>query len=290
MFLDTTNSEKIYEAVAAAFSTEIETIREYIMENAEEIVDNNYDEHSITSMSLCRLKDICRCTKLNKIKSLIVNHITPREKYKKIWTEGLSTLPHALINKTVLSEYLAGLGFTFEFIDDYICMKKDNEEVDVKKLQFSNLLMRLGGKGTFNDYNINGYLFVDKFEVHNCRGWLGSPEFLKSLATAYADKSIANKYADRCNNYLVSFRVPLGKIDLEGFDADIGEDFKSELLIKYCINRLAFATVGKLAVLEMYNPIIFLKRDYDVPAEDIEKIYHLEHSNGILTPKELSRI
>lgn len=133
-------------------------------------------------------------------------------------------------------------------------------------------------------------MFVDKFEVHNCRGWLGSPEFLKSLATAYADNSIANNYADRCSNYLVSFKVPIGKIDLEGFDADIDENFKSELLIKYCINRLAFAAVGKLANLEMYNPIIFLKRDYDVPVEDIEKIYHLEHSNGILTPKGLSKI
>ena len=155
MFLDTTNSEKIYEAVAATFSTEVETIREYVMENAEEIVDNNYDEHSITSMSLCRLKDICQCAKLNKIKTLIVNHITPREEYKKIWTEGLCTLPHAFINKTVLSEYLAGLGFTFEFIDDHISLKKDNEEVDIKKLQFSNLLIRLGGKGTFKDFNIN---------------------------------------------------------------------------------------------------------------------------------------
>lgn len=46
----------------------------------------------------------------------------------------------------------------------------------------TNINMRLGGAGTLNDYNVNGYLFVDAFEIETVKGWLGSPEFLKSLS------------------------------------------------------------------------------------------------------------
>ena len=288
MFLDTTESEKIYKTVAEVFSTDVKTIREYIMENAKKIVDENYREFNIESMNLDNLKNICQCDKLNEIKRLTVNHITPREDYRVIWTEGINTLPHALIKKTALSEYLKTHGFAFKFKDDHICMKKDNEVVDVKKLKSSMLCMRFGGKGTTNDYNINGYLFVDSFEEYCCQGWLGSPEILKSLSEAYNDNSIANEYAKICDNYLVSFTVPIEKIDLEGFSPDISESFKSTLLIKYCINKLAFAIEGKSTVLEMYNPVIFLKRDYDVPAKDIQRIFRLVKSNNqTFIPQEL---
>lgn len=286
MFLNTTSSDKIYESIAAVFSTDVEVVREYIAENAEEIVENYYNEHSIDSMDLEELKEVCQCKKIVVIKNLLVNHITPRENIRNVWDEGIHTLPHTLINKTVLSEYLSKLGFAFEFIDDRISMKIKNEVIDVKKLKFSNLLMRLGGKGTLNDFNVNGYLFVDKFRVDKCRGWLGSPEILKSLSNAFEDNTIANNFADNCKNYLVSFKVPIEKIDIECFDANIAEEIKSELLIKYCINALAFSVAEKSAAVDMYNPIIFLKRDYEVPAEDIQKIYSLEHHKDILIPKE----
>lgn len=98
----------------------------------------------------------------------------------------------------------------------------------------------------------------------------------------------ADKYrVDKWRNYLISFKVPIEKIDIEGFDANIGKEIKSRLLIKYCINALAFSAVGKSAAVDIYNPIIFLKRDYDVLAEDILKIYFLEHHKGVLIPNEL---
>lgn len=282
-----TSNEKIYESMATVLASGVQVVREYIIENAEKIVENYYDENSISGLKLEGLKKACQCEKIGVIKNLVINHITPREDIRSVWKDGIYTLPHTLINKTVLSEYLSDLGFAFEFIDEHISMKRNGEVIDVKRLNFSNLLMRLGGKGTLNDFNVNGYLFVNKYRIDFCRGWLGSPEILKSLSNSFADKSIANNYADKCRNYLVSFKVPIEKIDIESFDSDIEDEIKSELLVKYCINALAFAEAGKSAAFDMYNPIIFLKRDYDVPPEDIEKIYSLENYKGILMPKEL---
>lgn len=287
MFLNTTSKEKIYESMAAVLATDVLNIREYIAAKAIEIVDNYYDEYSIRNLDLSSLKSACQCEKIGVFEDLVISHITPRQNIKSVLEEGIHTLPHALINKTSLSEYLFKLGFEFQFVDNQVIMKRNGLEVDAKKFIFSNLLMRLGGKGSLNDFNVNGYLFVDKFRISNCQGWLGSPEFLKSLSNAFADKSIANNYADKCKNYLVSFKVPIRKIDIECFDANISDNAKSELLVKYCINALAFSVAGKSAVLDMYNPIIYLKRDYDVPAEDIKKIYYLEYQNGNLMPREL---
>ncbi|MDF2819881.1 MAG: hypothetical protein K0R15_322 [Clostridiales bacterium] len=85
----------------------------------------------------------------------------------------------------MLSNYLQKLGFKFSFDDKKIIMKRNGEIVDIEKLDFSNLKMRLGGEKTLNDFNVNGYLFIDKFELVAVRGWLGSPEILKSLANSY---------------------------------------------------------------------------------------------------------
>jgi hypothetical protein len=287
MFLNTTSNEKVYESIAAIFATDVAVVREYIENNAEKIVENYYDEHSINNLDLDSLKEICQCESIDVVKDLVVNHITPRENINSVCKEGIHTLPNALINKTVLSEYLSGLGFTFEFVDDHISMNRNGEVIDVKKLNFSNLLMRLGGKGTLNDFNVNGYLFVDRFRLQNCRGWLGSPEILKSLSNAFGDYSIANSYADKCDNYLVSFKVPIEKIDIECFDSNITTETKSDLLIKYCINAMAFSVAGKSAALDMYNPIIFLKRNYDVPAENIEKVYFLENHGDVWIPRKM---
>lgn len=121
----------------------------------------------------------------------------------------------------------------------------------------TNINMRLGGAGTLNDYNVNGYLFVDAFEIETVKGWLGSPEFLKSLSIFYNDYNIADGYADNCSNYYVSFEVPLNKIDIEWFDASIDEERKTDILLKYTINALAYSEMRIRPFLPMYNPIIF---------------------------------
>ena len=113
------------------------------------------------------------------IDSLIVHHITPRECEESIWQEGLMTLPHALTGETLLSAYLKKWGFTFSFDGSQITMSRKGIIVDVENRLGTNLKMRLGGPNTYNDFNVNGYLFVDEFVEDAIRGWLGSPEFLK---------------------------------------------------------------------------------------------------------------
>lgn len=204
-----------------------------------------------------------------------IKHITPRENAKNIWNEGILTLSHALTQKTELSDYLKNIGFTFAFEKEQIIMYKDNYIVDVKSENENNLKMRLGGEKTYNDYNINGYLFIDEFDVDAIRGWLGSPEFLKSLATYYEKNSIADNYADMCENYYVSFEVPLNAMDLDGFSEKIDSIEKTEILLKYTINALAYTEMRRKPFLPMYNPIIYVKRNYDVSKEAIRKIWIL---------------
>ena len=146
------------------------------------------------------------------------------------------------------------------FEKEQIIMYKDNHIVDVKSENGNNLKMRLGGEKTYNDYNINGYLFIDEFEEDAIRGWLGSPEFLKSLAIYYGKNSIADNYAEKCYNYYVSFEVPLNEIDLEGFSDEIDSMEKTEILLRYVINALAYAEMRTKPFLPMYNPIMMYQK------------------------------
>ena len=287
MYLNTLGKNEMYMSVAEILGTDIEVVKKFVIENADEIVDYHYDEHSIEQMNL---DSLINGNAPKRIDSLIVNHITPRESKESIWQEGLLTLSHALTKKTALSDYLKELGFTFSFDEKQIVMSMNDKIVEVENKLGTNLKMRLGGEKTLNDYNVNGYLFVSEFEQEAIRGWLGSPEFLKSLAIYYNKNSIADNYADKCYNYFVSFEVPLDKVDIEGFSDKIDADRKTDILLRYTINALAYAEMKRKPFLSMYNPIIFLKRDYNVPKEDIRKIWVLQCKQGKWSPVEIDEV
>jgi len=287
MYLNTLGKNEMYLSVAEILGTDIEVVKKFVIENADEIVDYHYDEHSIEQMNL---DSLINGNAPKRIDSLIVNHITPRESKESIWQEGLLTLSHALTKKTALSDYLKELGFTFSFDEKQIVMSMNDKIVEVENKLGTNLKMRLGGEKTLNDYNVNGYLFVSEFEQEAIRGWLGSPEFLKSLAIYYNKNSIADNYADKCYNYFVPFEVPLDKVDIEGFSDKIDADRKTDILLRYTINALAYAEMKRKPFLSMYNPIIFLKRDYNVPKEDIRKIWVLQCKQGKWSPVEIDEV
>ena len=284
MYLNTLGKNEMYMSVAEILGTDIKVIKNFVIENNDEIVDCHYDEYGIEQMDL---GNFINGNGIKRIDTLIVNHITPRECEENIWKEGLLTLSHALTRKTDLSDYLRGLGLTFSFDEKQIIMCRNGRIVEIENKLGTNLKMRLGGENTFNDYNINGYLFIDEFEENAIRGWLGSPEFLKSLAIYYNKNSIADNYADKCdNNYFVSFEVPLDKVDINGFSDKIDADRKTGILLRYTINALAYAEMRRKPLLSMNNPIIYLKRDYDVPKEDIRKIWKLQYKQGKWIPVE----
>ena len=287
MYLNTLGKNEMYLSVAEILGTDIEVVKKFVIENADEIVDYHYDEHSIEQMNL---DSLINGNAPKRIDSLIVNHITPRESKESIWQEGLLTLSHALTKKTALSDYLKELGFTFSFDEKQIVMSMNDKIVEVENKLGTNLKMRLGGEKTLNDYNVNGYLFVSEFEQEAIRGWLGSPEFLKSLAIYYNKNSIADNYADKCYNYFVPFEVPLDKVDIEGFSDKIDADRKTDILLRYTINALAYAEMKRKPFLSMYNPIIFFKRDYNVPKEDIRKIWVLQCKQGKWSPVEIDEV
>lgn len=286
MYLNTLGKHELYQSLAEIMNTTEECIEQYIIKKRNEIVGNRYEDISIQSMSLEKLMENAGCKKLNLIDKVIIHHITPRKDISSVYTEGILTLPHALTQDTVLADYLGKLGFSFEFMDNQVIMKKNNEIVDLSKLNFSNLHVRFGNNCTVNDFNVNGYLFVDNFKIDRVRGWLGSPEILKSIATAYGNRSIADNYANHCKNYLVSFEVSTDNIDLENFSENIEAGYKTELLVKYAVMALAYFEIKKKPILPMYNPIIYLKRDYDVPGSDIREVWKLIGNEDMVIPEK----
>mgnify|MGYP000647646241 CR=1 FL=1 len=85
MFLNTLGKNEMYHSVAEIMGTDIEHIKEYVKENADDIVGCGYNEYCIENMSLIKLIEKCG-THPQVIDRLIVHHITPRECEETIWT------------------------------------------------------------------------------------------------------------------------------------------------------------------------------------------------------------
>lgn len=60
--------------------------------------------------------------------------------------------------------------------------------------------------------------------------------------------------------------------------------------MRYVINALSYAAMERKPFLPMYNPIIFLKRDYNVPKENIRKIWDFQRKGVKWIPVESSSI
>lgn len=286
MYLNTLGRHELYQSLAEIMNTTEKRIKQYVIKNKDVIVDCYYNETSIPSINLGDFMKYVECKRLNLIDKVIVHHITPRQDIDTVYTEGILTLPNVLTKDTVLASYLREIGFTFEFMDNHVVMKKDENIVEIIKLNFSNLHVRFGDNCTVNDFNINAYLFVCEFEVAKVRGWLGSPEILKSIATAFGKTSIADNYADICHNYLVSFEVSIDKIDLEGFSEEITDAYKTEILVKYVVMALAYCEMEKRPFFPIYNPVIYLKRDYNVHGDNICKVWELIGDGITVFPEE----
>lgn len=276
MILDTMNIDKVYASLSDILNLDRGYIENYVSSNYRSIVECHYDEDTIESMNI---SELLRYGNINIIDAIVMHHITPRPNEDSIWQEGIYTLPKALITNTMLSSHLKKYGITFVFENNRVVMKKNDVEVEISKLHSSNLIMRFGGEYSLNNFNVNGYLFVDKFDVDYIRGWLGSPEILKSLSEAFRNHNIADSYAEQSQNYYVSFVVSLDKVDITGFDANISPYRKTEILTKYAINALAHEKVKRNLFYTMHNPIIMLKRDYNVPPSDIKKIWIFDSTN-----------
>lgn len=275
MLLNTVNFIELTQSLADIFSTNKNNILSYFQQYAIEIINENYNEYTIGYLDLESVKNFCNCNEIRCIDEIIVNHIAPRENQELLMSEDIMVLPTVLTTDTVLSRYLKDKKFEFEFVDNKIIAKRNGKIIDWSKLKQSNLFARFGGPKSLNDFNVNGYLFASDFILDRCRGWLGSPEILKSIASAYGEFSIADDYAERCRNYLVSFKVPLDVADIECTDAFINKRNKSDLLVKYGINAMAHYLKADKDNKDIYNPIIMLKRDYNVPHTEIIKVRNL---------------
>ena len=286
MYLNTLGKHKLYHSLAEIVGTSEKCIKEYILENMDEINNNHYSDSSIHFMKLDKFMAYTGCKVFNQIDRIVVNHITPRKDVRSLYKEGLLTLPNVLTRDTSLAGYLKEIGFTFEFHNNCVIMKSNGEAVNINNLNFSNLHVRFGDNCSVRDFNINGYLFVDLFALDKVRGWLGSPEILKSIATAYGNRNIADNYAEHGNNYLVSFEVATDKIDLEGFAENIDSEYKTELLVRYALMALSYFEIKGKPLFRMHNPVIYLKRNYDVPGDDICKIWDLKIDRNQVIPVE----
>ncbi len=280
MLLNTINSEVLIKSLADILCSDRKTIIKFFNEKAKDIINEHYNEFTIDHLNLDIIKKYCNCSKIQSIDEVVVNHIAPRKSNNSLKLEDIMTLPQVLLSDTELSRYLDKRGFVFEFVDNKIVCKHHGEFVDWNNLRQSNMIMRFGGQYSLYDFNVNGYLFATEWLLNSCRGWLGSPEILKSISSAFNDHSIADDYAERCQNYLISFMVGLENVDLECRDVSISAGEKNDLLLKYSINALAHWLTEEKHITDCYNPIIMLKRDYTVPKKDILAFHHLKVENN----------
>lgn len=148
---------------------------------------------------------------------------------------------------------------------------------EIKKEGLLTLPHTLTKKTRLSEY-LHGLGYVFEFNDN---------QILKSLSNAYRDHSIADNYSDKCENYVVSFSVPIEKIDITGLNEDIINEEKTEYLIKCSINALAYMEKNMHNIEEMYNPIIMLKRDLDVSGDNVEKIRRFRYTNTLMFPEDM---
>ena len=72
MYLNTLEKNEMYKSVSEIVGTDIEVVKKFIKENADNIVDCNYDENGIEQLNI---DELIQGKTLNQIDSLIVNHI-----------------------------------------------------------------------------------------------------------------------------------------------------------------------------------------------------------------------
>ena len=98
MYLNTLGKNEMYALVAEIVGADIEDVKRFVADNAENIVDCHYNEYDIEQMEL---KGLLNGNEPKIINSLILHHITPRECEDSIRQEGLMTLSNALTKKQI---------------------------------------------------------------------------------------------------------------------------------------------------------------------------------------------
>lgn len=275
ILINTLSLNHMIDSLANIFSVPRESIIHYMSVSSEEIANCDYNEITITQLSLNQFRKGIGSTIMSPIKSIVVNHISPRISTKGVLEDDILTLPRVLTEKTELSDYLVELGYKFEIDNNCIVASLNGTRIDWSKLHPNNLLIRFGGKHSLYDFNINGYLFTEYVSFQECRNWLGSPEILKSISMAFDDHSIADNFANKCENYMFSFIVPINYFDIGCTKNDMTAEEKGELLLKYIINAAACS----INEVPYCNQHILLSRDYCVSKRDVNRITKLVYNN-----------
>lgn len=271
----TTSEEEIYKSLANVLSTDVDTLEWYI--------GKIKSIGSINDVDLSALKIKTGCSMSKTIDYISINHISPRININNIYCEPILTLKNILLSKNDLTDFLSQYGITFCLEqNDMLSIKLNDRLYDFKETTNNRLKTRLGRIAGCNDYCVNGFLFSDVCNEPFFNHYLGSPEILKDISIELKDNSIADKFADKANNYIISFMAPFKKVTISTSHKLISDIDKTKLIIKYCIMYLV---VSKLKPVKPYlnfdNPVLYMPDNYDVPSEDIIQIHKLIYNNNI---------
>lgn len=80
MYLNTLKKDEMYKSVSEIVGTNIETVKKFVRENADEIVGWHYDDRNICLMDLSHL---LKETEIKQIDSLVMSHLMPSMRNKK---------------------------------------------------------------------------------------------------------------------------------------------------------------------------------------------------------------
>ena len=231
------------------------------------------------------LKEL-KCDKINEIDYISINHVTSRINTDNIFNEPIYNLANALINENELSAHLRKYKIKFKYDTDKNCILMFQNGVQCTfDTNDGRLYNRFGYNKSFNDYCINGYMFIDKLVMDSIRSYLGSPEILKDISCKCSNTNIADDIEDNAHNYVLTFRASINNIHIDDAVSNLSNYQKTEQVIKYSILFLAHK---KIANYNFDNPIIYLEENHVVSPNDILKLFLLDYQKPYLIPIEIS--
>lgn len=225
-----------------------------------------------------------RLFKLVRFDSIIVSHLTSRIENVEFCKEPLLNLFDALSSETQLSKFFKFEGFKFIKKGKKLITIYNGQEIDWEKLRDygdinSNIAMikrRLLGGRYDADRCVNGFLFNDYiWEDGNVKHIIKCPEIMQDICYVLGRQDIVKKWIEKAKTHVICFKAKIRDIVIDNRTNYRTEKSKVYYFYRQALYYIAMKKWGFWDP-RFHNPIIRLKDNLNVSAENIVSCYYIE--------------
>lgn len=271
--LNTSSVDDVYESLGCLLEVPSEEIKYFVLKNKFTIVDQTVEE-----VDLRRFENFLK--KFNGDKEvnflfdeITISHLTTRPTQDNLLNIPLYNLFHSLIEETALSSFFMKHGITFENNLNIITVNyKGNRVIWDRDFEDDStaLFVKRRLEGNINsgvDKCVNGFLFNGNvWENINVDHLLRSPEIIQHIFDLLGKGKYVSEWQDNIVPYVVTFKSNINDIVFDS-NSRLNNKQKCFSIIRYCLWFLSKKLLGQWD--EDYNPMIRLKDELNVPAENI---------------------